>query len=797
MDLSRLRSSWEQLAHDTAFRVGTVYAGASWFVIEAADTLGASTSLIRTAAALLAAGFLLVVPTVLVLDRSGRPSRATDRTGARADHPAASASPSPSPDSTSSPPARGSGRRGTGRWATALGVLVALSLGAWWAGARIGAPVPAAATHIAVLPFHATGSEAARELGVGMVDLLSAAMDDVAGIRTVSSRSVLARVSEGAAPLDLDGALDLGRRLEAGSVLTGSVTAVSGRVRLHAEVREVRGGAVLAGAEAEGPEDDVLQITDELAVRLLREMWRSGDSIPTVQTAALTTTSPAALRSYLAGERHLRAMRTDSATHAFRAAVAADSTFALAWLRLTESTGWTTREGSAEGVSERRAYVEQAQRYADRLPARSRALVAAVAVELTGELAALDTLERYVARYPDDPYGWYLLGDARFHAAILGLHSHEQIVEPFLEATRLDPSFALGLVHPIELAIDLGDREQFDRLLQSYDAMAPADRVEDYRREARVRWAPADSLLHTFLQEARALETGAPGPLNLLIGALGNRVRSDASLDPLLYVAAVDSIARAFPNRRAWLLRTEMLAGLNLLALGRVREGFERGDRWLEMLPAPSGLAPDLARPIHRVSRALDHGIPPAHIGEELATLEARTDDHPFLPELLHFYYLTVGEIDSADRFTLSREMPDDLDIDTTALRLANDGWSALLRGDSTRALSNLDEAIRRTGFRDFGVVGSALLPYAQLLASRAPTRDRGIRMLHWFTLYSAADVGPAFLYMARALEDAGRTREAREAYAHVVRLWEDADDYRQPAVQESRAALVRLTSET
>jgi TolB-like protein len=780
MDPSRLRSAWQQLTRDTAFRVGTVYAGGSWFVIEAIDTLGGSTAAIRTTAAALAAGFFLVVPAVWILERRGR----------------AAATAVAAPD-TATGGAVTRGRGGSRRWAVALFAVLALSLGAWWAGGRFGAPVPAAATHIAVLPFHATGSDAARELGTGLVDLLSAAMDDVAGIRTVNSRSVLARApSAGAGPLALDDALDLGRRLGAGSILTGSITAVAGRVRLIAEIRSARDATIMATAEAEGAEADVLSVADQLAVRLLRAMWRSSEPIPAVQTAALTTTSPAALRYYLAGERHLRGMRTDSATDAFRAAVAEDSTFALAWLRLTESTGWSTGEGLAEDAAERKGYIGQALRFADRLPARSQAMVRAAGLVLDGDLASFDSLDAYVTRYPDDPYGWYLLGDARFHAAPLGLHATEQIVEPFVEATRLDPSFALGLVHPIELALDIGDQAEFSRLLEHYATAAPAATVDRYRQQARVRWAPADSILPVFMREVRALETGAMGPLNLLIGVLGNRVRLDGSVDPMTYVAAMDSIAHAFPARRAWQLRAQMLAGMSLMALGRTEEGLARGDRWLALEPPAPPFPPHLLRPVHRVSRGLEHVIPPELLREDLELLEANVAALPFIPDLLHFYYLTVGDGESADRFPLTLEVPPDAGIDTVALRMATEGWDRLLRGDTLTAAASLDGAIRRTGFRNFGVVGPAMMPFAELLASRPATRDRGIRMLRRTTVYSAVETGRAFLALARALEDSGDVDGARGAYAQVVRLWDGADPHRQDAVREARAALARLTAE-
>jgi hypothetical protein len=158
-----------------------VYAGASWFIVEAADTLGASGALVRWMAVALGAGFLVVVPAAWLADRrSARLQKAELADGHWGI------------GSVSSRARRS--RAGTKRWATAVAVLVILAAGLWFGGTRVyGGAVPEAATRIAVVPFHATGSEAAREFGVGIVDLISASLDHVGDIRTVSARTVLAR----------------------------------------------------------------------------------------------------------------------------------------------------------------------------------------------------------------------------------------------------------------------------------------------------------------------------------------------------------------------------------------------------------------------------------------------------------------------------------------------------------------------------------------------------------------------------------------------------------------------------
>src|SRR5690606_27349962 len=151
-------------------------------------------------------------------------------------------------DAATAPTAASPGRRAwRRRWGAGVGALLLLAAVLW--GFRMvssrRAPVPAAAARLAGLPFHATGSAEGPGLGVGMVDLLTAALSDVGGISTVPSRTVLAGVRDmGDDPdiLSLENGLRVGRSVGAGSVLTGAVTAFGTGVRLTAEIRDVTDG---------------------------------------------------------------------------------------------------------------------------------------------------------------------------------------------------------------------------------------------------------------------------------------------------------------------------------------------------------------------------------------------------------------------------------------------------------------------------------------------------------------------------------------------------------------------------
>ncbi len=139
-----------------------------------------------------------------------------------------------------------------------------------------GGQVHADAQVLAVMPFSTSGPDI-EYLAEGMVDLMSTNLNGVGGIRTVDSRTVLHRWRGRAENdiVDLDGSLAIGRDVEAGSVLLGSVVSTGSGVRLHAELYSTNGNE-MANVSVEGSADDVLLLVDSLSLRVLREVWRPG-----------------------------------------------------------------------------------------------------------------------------------------------------------------------------------------------------------------------------------------------------------------------------------------------------------------------------------------------------------------------------------------------------------------------------------------------------------------------------------------------------------------------------------------
>ncbi len=361
---------------------------------------------------------------------------------------------------------------------------------AWVATRPSAIAVTEEAETIAVLPFNASGP-GVEELGEGMVDLLATNLQGVGGIKAVDPRRVLKRWGRRNAddPGGLDQALELGRDLAAGSVVMGSAVSAGGQVRLAADLHAVAGGARLGRAQVDGPVDSILPLVDRLSVALLRDVWRSREPLPSLNIASLTTDSIAALRAYLQGERYYRRFAMDSALAAYTRAVEVDSTFALAHLRRALVYGWTGGYGSPASHEA----AEAAFRFSGRLPPRSRRLLEGYRAFDEGSPRAIDSMRAYVARYPEDPEGWYTYGEALFHLRELVPYPADTILAAFDKVIASDSTLTPALIHPLELTLGNRDSARFGRYLRLFGRTAPPRRVAAHRAASGLAWGPRPS----------------------------------------------------------------------------------------------------------------------------------------------------------------------------------------------------------------------------------------------------------------------------------------------------------------
>ncbi|MGD2215856.1 MAG: hypothetical protein PVJ64_03830 [Gemmatimonadales bacterium] len=767
--MTRLAHLLRDLRQRRVYRVGAIYAAVAWVIWQGAEIAVPALRLPDWWLTAVVVLTLVGLPVALVLawlyDVTPEGVRRTTAT----------------PDET---PARH-------RWplAATLSAAFLLVLGGafWWLRPGILGPVRPDAQVIAVLPFNTSGADDAL-LGEGMVDLLSANLDGVGGIRTVDSRTVLHRWRQraGDGGVDLEGALALGRDLEAGSVLLGSVVSYGAEVRLTAELHSVR-GMELARGRADGHPDSVLALVDSLGVEMLREIWLAREPVPELRVEAITSGSVEAIRAYLLGLQHYRRSEWDLAVTALERAVAEDSTFALALYHLAWSQGWATGQGDPVFAG----YAEAAWRHSDRLPARERSLVAAFRLWAEGRATSVDSAGEYVGRYPDDPEGWYMLGEARTHAQTYLTFVPDELYGPFDRALDLDPSFSPALLHPLQLAVVYDDSTRYFHYLSQLDETTNPAVAELLRLVSP--FVRPDSLRFEI--------TSLPGDPRYAIQyclLLSFTVMHASRLPPEIAVECLELNASTFSQGDPRRTHQNAFRARLLASLGRLAEARAVYDSlWLEasgglweLWPVCAGYADS-----SYAGRAFETlaNLPPVGMAQQFAALNFMA------------YSLSRGDAAAARRWAdeaVAARAAAAEDSDSiprfSALLMAGRGYAELLEGDTLSGLAKLEAGVEDAGFtEEFFWVWPFHFALAAAQVERPETRARGVRWLRYAPAYVHWEyAAPSFRLLGQVLEESGDRAGAADAYERFIRLWEHADPELQSQVEAARRALERLAAE-
>ena len=394
--------------------------------------------------------------------------------------------------------AAGGGLRSGYRVLVGLGLVAAAVAGGWYLTGGGGEGPEASHGTVAVLPFQVSGSgaDAWRD---GMVTMLTTGLDGAMELRAIPDRTVLAAWEE-ASPSESEAsssqAISVARQVGARYAIVGSAVALGDELRLTANVRSTQSGDRLGRAMVRGVPDSVPSLADSLTRRVLGILAEEGADLPSVDLSSLTTSSLPALKSYLAGERHLRAGEYEAAITDYRAAVEQDSTFALAHVRLAETGVWV-----GNFTLDRRHW-PRAYELSDRLPLRERRIIWSQYVMwfLGREMAAVDSLRRWTEVYPDDPRIWWSLGAGLAGNAIPG--GWPESDRAVGRAIELDPDvpryhhdhviFAFSLHHDSALAARRIDAHPEGRVKDWYQTIWDLKFGDAKRREAA--WGRLDTM---------------------------------------------------------------------------------------------------------------------------------------------------------------------------------------------------------------------------------------------------------------------------------------------------------------
>lgn len=192
-----------------------------------------------------------------------------------------------------------------------------------------------------------------------------------------------------------------------------------------------------------------LAAVNYLLPKLLAPGQRIGD------LSALSDRHPAAVASWLQGEREYRRFNFGGALQFQRRAVAKDSLLALAALRGAQAASWL------DEIPEARALAQTTLRHVALLPPRMADFTRGLHAHLEGQAdSAVHWLTLALQRSPDWIEAHMALGEVYYHLlpAVEGLH--DSLAESEFMLAAADTGFTVPLFHLAEIAIRRGSPEE-------------------------------------------------------------------------------------------------------------------------------------------------------------------------------------------------------------------------------------------------------------------------------------------------------------------------------------------------
>jgi TolB-like protein/DNA-binding winged helix-turn-helix (wHTH) protein len=347
-------------------------------------------------------------------------------------------------------------------WKTALMVAPAVILMAAgyvsWRHFRATRPTPSGKIMLAVLPFQNLTGDPGKEY---LADGLTEQMISQLGRLNPQELGVIARTSV-MGYKHKDERLDqIGRDLSVQYVLENSLRENGDRMRLTAQLIQVKDQTHLWSQDYDYPAKDILNVEDDVAQAVAQQIRLRLNSEQKAELAQSHPVNPAAFDAYLQGyyffQRNTDA-DTNMAARYFERATQLDPSYALAWAWLSRARNWQADEGlipMEEGRRLSREAVERALALNPNLAA-AHAQMGRIKQQVDYDWAGANaSFQRAVALEPGNPDN---VAFASWSAATLG--RFDEAVQLDRQAIDLDPLNADSWDHLAVTEFMMGQLDQ-------------------------------------------------------------------------------------------------------------------------------------------------------------------------------------------------------------------------------------------------------------------------------------------------------------------------------------------------
>jgi serine/threonine-protein kinase len=439
---------------------------------------------------------------------------------------------------------------------------------------------------VAILPFRNVGND--REIDFYQFSLADAVITELARVRSLIVRpsSVIVKYQN----ITVDAA-EAGRDLSVDAILTATFLRASDKLRVTAQLLDVRTGEILWSERIDADARDIIGVQDTIVQRIVEGLRLELSPDEKDELARKTTADAAATEEYLRGRDCLATFiyhtiereHLDASIEHFRRAIEIDPNFALAYSALGSSYVNRVLKGLGQAGDHEKA--KNAFRKALALdPRLLEARMHMVFIYLTGghKQKARTEVDLLRDEYPNDPGVQFVRGVV---ARLDG--DYEKALRSFDRMVRLNPGErVLASYNRARIFMYQRDYDQAMRELEQGAVLEPEHPLIKVFR-ARVLYYQGEvdaaiEIMHQVLQRHPQMD-GVRPILAICLSAQGQHTKANEQLTP-----KVRQVAEADYDISYWLASAYLLQGRQVEALRWLETAIGLGNenyKWLESDP--------------------------------------------------------------------------------------------------------------------------------------------------------------------------------------------------------------------
>ncbi len=585
---------------------------------------------------------------------------------------------------------------------------------------------------------------------------------------------------EGVKVIDRSIASEVATKAGAKWMLLGNILKVEPQIILTAQLVDVSTGNAIASQRIEGAQDEeIFTLVDRLTVEIKSDLKlpSTAQDEPDRPVADVTTHSPEAYRFYLEGEDYFNKLYWTEAAESYKKALEFDSTFAMAYARLS-------RVGDA---TEEKKMIAKAVQYSDKTSQKEKHYIKCREAELSGNYSlAIEELQKLIERYPQEKEAFLVQGFIYWDQ----LGQPEEAVRRLTKAIEIDPLYKFAYNMLAYAYDDIGDFEKSIWAINKYISLAP-DEANPY--DSRGEIYAFNGKIEQAIESFREAEKRKPGFSLDNLGHMYLFKREYARAESCYKELASSSEKETRSQGRTYLAYVPLYQGKFEDALKVLDDGVA-ADRMEQVKGTQNAYKHLLKATIYEDKKNLNLALEEAKIG-----MEGYAEANPENPVGLRPFYTYIlaksGKSPQAEKLahdmknSIEEKDPSKMHFYWLAL-----GFIELAKGEPNTAETHLEKAIDEAMSPLFQARFSLARAYLKSgrLGEAVASLEKALKRYDEYRLVFAIWAVKAHYFLGLAYEKSGWNKKAIEQYEEFLEIWKNADPGI-PEVEDAKEKLEKL----